>query len=206
VTRVRKAATDAQVAYDETISKTELDRAQAYSDVLKELQTLKQTLNASQDQLTRTVLTSPMDGVVTNLAITTIGGVIRPGEEIMRIIPVDDEMFIEARVKPEDIAGVEIGQSATVKLSAYDYTIFGTLHGTVDVISADTFKDERAQDGDPHYKVTVKVAQSLLSDRQKHLEIRPGMQAQVELHTGERTVMQYLVKPLYKSTEAFGER
>lgn len=206
VTRVRKAATDAQVAYDETISKTELDRAQAYSDVLKELQTLKQTLNASQDQLTRTVLTSPMDGVVTNLAITTIGGVIRLGEEIMRIIPVDDEMFIEARVKPEDIAGVEIGQSATVKLSAYDYTIFGTLHGTVDVISADTFKDERAQDGDPHYKVTVKVAQSLLSDRQKHLEIRPGMQAQVELHTGERTVMQYLVKPLYKSTEAFGER
>lgn len=206
VTRVRKAATDAQVTYDEIISKTELERAENYSDVLKELQTLKQTLNASQDQLTRTVLTSPMDGVVNNLAVTTIGGVVRPGEEIMRIIPVDDEMFIEARVKPEDIAGVELGQEATVKLSSYDYTIYGTLHGTVDVISADTFKDDRVKDGDPHYKVTVKVDQSLLSDRQKRLEIRPGMQAQVELHTGERTVMHYLVKPLYKSTEAFSER
>lgn len=204
--RVRKEATDAELIYDEIISKTELDRAQLYSDVLKELQTIKQTLKTSQDQLDRTVVTSPMDGVVTNLMVSTIGGVIRPGEEIMRIIPVDDEMFIEARVNPKDIAGVELGQAATVKLSAYDYTIHGTLSGRVEVISADTYKDDRVVDGDPHYKVTIKVDQSLLSDRQRHLEIRPGMQASVELHTGQRTVMQYLLKPLYKSKDAFKER
>jgi adhesin transport system membrane fusion protein len=125
----------------------------------------------------------------------------------MQIIPMDDELFVEAKVKPEDIANVLHGQDATVKLSAYDYTIYGSLEGKVDFISADTFKDERSQqpDGNPHYKVTVRVDTSDLSERQKAVEIRPGMQAVVELHTGEKTVLQYLLKPLYKSREALRE-
>ena len=99
------------------------------------------------------------------------------------------------------------GQSATIKLSAYDYTIFGTLKGEVKLISADTFKDERSRDpdGDPHYKVTLAVDTSNLTARQNELEIRLGMQASVELHTGSKTVLQYLLKPLYKSKEAFRE-
>ena len=131
----------------------------------------------------------------------------RPGEEILQIIPLDEELFVEARVKPEDIAGVRRGQAATVKLSAYDYTIYGTLKGEVKLISADTFKDDRARDpdGDPHYKVTLAVDTTNLTERQTELEIRPGMQASVELHTGSKTVLQYLLKPLYKSKEAFRE-
>ncbi|KIN61752.1 Type I secretion membrane fusion protein, HlyD [Sulfitobacter noctilucae] len=206
-TRARKSYADAQIRFDEVTTQTELDRAQEYSDVLKELATLRQNLKASTDQLNRTVLTSPMRGIVNNLSVTTIGGVVRPGEEILQIIPMDEELFVEARVKPEDIAGVRPGQEATVKLSAYDYTIYGSLKGEVVLISADTFKDERARDpaGDPHYKVTLKVDVEHLTERQASLQIRPGMQASVELHTGEKTVLQYLLKPLYKSKEAFRE-
>jgi adhesin transport system membrane fusion protein len=207
VTRARKVYAAARIKYDEIVTQSELDRAQEYSDVLKELATLRQNLKASTDQLNRTVLISPMRGIVNNLSVTTIGGVVRPGEEILQIIPMDEELFVEARVKPENIAGVRPGQEATVKLSAYDYTIFGSLKGTVKLISADTFKDDRARDpdGDPHYKVTLQVDTDNLSERQASLEIRPGMQASVELHTGSKTVMQYLLKPLYKSKEAFRE-
>ena len=207
VTRARKAHADARIRYDEIVTQAELDRAQEYSDVLKELATLRQNLKAGMDQLDRTVLVSPMRGIVNNLSITTIGGVVRPGEEILQIIPLGEELFVEARVKPENIAGVRPGQEATVKLSAYDYTIYGTLKGTVRLISADTFKDERARDpdGNPHYKVTLQVDTANLTERQASLQIRPGMQASVELHTGSKTVLQYLLKPLYKSKEAFRE-
>ena len=207
VTRARKVLADAQVKLDEILTYSELELANEYSDTLKELATLRQNLRASQDQLNRTVLQSPMRGVVNNVSVTTIGGVVRPGEEILQIIPLDEELFVEARVKPENIENIRPGQEATIKLSAYDYTIFGTLKGRVDVISADTFKDERsrAKDGNAHYKVRVRVDMGGLTDKQARIEIRPGMQAQVELHTGEKTVLQYLLKPLYKSREAFRE-
>jgi adhesin transport system membrane fusion protein len=206
-TRARKSFADAKIKFDEVVTRTDLDRAQEYSDVLKELSSLRQNLKASTDQLDRTTLRSPMRGIVNTLSVTTIGGVVRPGEEILQIIPLDEELFVEARVKPKDIAGVRRGQAATVKLSAYDYTIYGTLKGEVKLISADTFKDERARDpdGDPHYKVTLAVDTTHLTPRQHALEIRPGMQASVELHTGSKTVLQYLLKPLYKSKEAFRE-
>ncbi|WP_425073646.1 HlyD family efflux transporter periplasmic adaptor subunit [Sagittula sp. S175] len=206
VTRARKAHADARKSYDEIVTQTELVRAEEYSETLKELATLKQNLKASMDQLNRTVLVSPMHGVVNKLSVTTIGGVVRPGEEILQIIPVDEELFVEAKVKPENIANIRPGQEATIKLSAYDYTIYGTLKGRVDVISADTFKDERRPEQPPHYKVMVRVDTSSLTDRQVAMEVRPGMQAQAELHTGEKTVLQYLLKPLYKSREAFRER
>ncbi|MCI5039294.1 MULTISPECIES: HlyD family type I secretion periplasmic adaptor subunit [Donghicola] len=207
VTRARKATADAQKRYDEIVTQTDLQRAESYSETLKELNTLKQNLKASRDQLDRTTLISPMRGVVNNLAVTTIGGVVRSGEEIMQIIPMDDELFVEAKIKPKDIAQVRPGQKATIKLSSYDYTIYGALNGEVELVSADTFKDERssAPDGDPHYKVTVRVDLSNLTERQREIEMRPGMLATVELYTGEKTVLQYLLKPLYKSQEALRE-
>ncbi|MEM8578374.1 MAG: HlyD family type I secretion periplasmic adaptor subunit [Pseudomonadota bacterium] len=207
VTRARKAYADAKIRLDEVTTQTELDRAEAYSDTLREIATLSQALKASQDQLNRTVLRAPMRGIVNNLQVTTIGGVVRPGQEILQIIPLDEELFVEARVAPEDIANIRRGQDATIKLSAYDYTIFGTLKGQVQLVSADVFRDERSRgpEAEPHYKVTVSVDMSGLTDRQRSVEIRPGMQASVELHTGSKTVLQYLMKPLYKSREAFRE-
>ncbi|SHL06929.1 membrane fusion protein, adhesin transport system [Roseovarius marisflavi] len=207
VTRARKGHADAQKRYDEIVTQAELERAEAYSETLKELATLRQGLKSSQDQLNRTVLRSPLRGIVNNLKVTTIGGVVRPGEQILEVIPLDEEMFVEARVEPRNIANIRRGQEATIKLTAYDYTIYGTLKGQVNFISADTFKDERARDpdGDPHYKVTLRVDMSALTPRQAGIEIRPGMQAEVELHTGEKTVLQYLLKPLCKSQQALRE-
>lgn len=205
VTRARKAHSDAQAKYNETVSQAELKRAEEYSDTLREIASVKQALTLAQDQLGRTVITSPMRGIINELTVTTIGGVIRPGEDLVQIIPIDEELFIEARVRPEDIAHVEPGQAATIKLSAYDYTIYGALKGTVKVVSADTFKDERDPKAEPYYRVTATVDLGGLTDRQKNIEIRPGMRAQVELHTGSKTFLQYLLKPLYKSREAFRE-
>ncbi len=208
VTRARKAASDAEAQLADAIGQTELERATDYSKTQGDLASLKQKLRLSTDQLARTILVAPMRGVVNKLSVTTIGGVVRPGEEIMQIIPLDDELFIEAQVAPRDIASVREGQDATIKLSAYDYTIYGTLKAKVMFISADTFKDERSRepDGDPHYKVTLRVDREALTERQTGLEIKPGMLAEVELQTGGKTVLTYLTKPLYKSSEALRER
>lgn len=208
VTRARKAASDAEAQLAGAINETELERATDFSKVQNDIASLKQKLRLSSDQLARTILLAPMRGVVNKLSITTIGGVVRPGEEIMQIIPLDDELFIEAEVAPRDIASVREGQDATIKLSAYDYTIFGTLRAKVTFISADTFKDEKSRDpnGDPHYKVTLRVDREALTERQSGLEIKPGMLAEVELQTGGKTVLTYLTKPLYKSGEALRER
>ena len=208
VTRARKTNSDAENRLSEAVTTTQLERANEYSKTQAELAGLRQKLKLAQDQLSRTILVAPMRGVVNKLSVTTIGGVVRSGEEILQIIPLDEELFIEAKVKPRDIASVKQGQDATIKLSAYDYTIYGSLKAKVTFISADTFKDERSRtpDGDPHYKVTLRVDRTQLNDRQQNLQIRPGMQAEVELQTGGKTVLTYLTKPLYKSNEALRER
>ncbi|MEZ5798718.1 MAG: HlyD family efflux transporter periplasmic adaptor subunit [Paracoccaceae bacterium] len=208
VTRARKASRDAENRLSDITTQAELERAGDYSETLKELTSLKQNLKTAEDQLARTVLLAPMKGVVNKIAISTIGGVVRPGEEILQIIPLDEQLFIDAKVRPRDISSVRQGQDAVVKLSAYDYTIWGTLKGQVTFVSADTFIDERsrAADGDPHYIVTLSVDLGHLTERQKTMQIRPGMQAEVELETGGKTILAYLTKPLYKSQEAFRER
>lgn len=205
VSEARKSHADAENRYNEIVTTSELERASDYSLVLQEVSSLTQELRLAKDQLSRTVIRSPMKGIVNSISVSTIGGVVRPGEEIFQITPLDDELFVEARVKPQDIANVVAGQMATVKLTAYDYTIYGSLSGEVMTVSADTFEDERARDGESHYRVTVAVDLEDLSDRQHAIEIRPGMQANVELHTGEKTVLDYLTKPLYRSREALRE-
>ena len=204
-TKARKAHADAEIKFNEIVTGAELERAAAYSETLQELAQLGQGLRQANDQLSRTVIMSPMRGVVNNLSITTIGGVVRPGEEIAQITPLGDELFVEAHVKPQDVANVVAGQKATIKFSAYDYTIYGSMSGEVQFVSADTFKDERRPEADPHYKVTLRVDREDLDQRQSQIAMRPGLQAAVELHTGEKSVLQYLTKPLYRSREALHE-
>lgn len=205
VNRAKKAVSDAQIKYNEIGTGAELQLAEEYSKTLQDLTSRRQDLRLAQDQLERTVITSPMRGIVNNLSVTTIGGVVRPGEEIFEIIPLGEELFVEARVRPENIASVERGQAATIKLTAYDYTIYGTLKGEVRFVSADTFEDERDPRAEPFYKVSLKVDGSAFLERHQRIEIRPGMRAQVELQTGAKTVLKYLLKPLYKSREALRE-
>ncbi|WP_282093388.1 HlyD family type I secretion periplasmic adaptor subunit [Epibacterium ulvae] len=205
VNNAQKAVTDAQAKFTEIGTQNELQLAEEYSLTLQELTSRRQELRIARDQLDRTIITSPMQGIVNNMAVTTIGGVIRPGEEIFEIIPLGEELFVEARVKPENIASVQPGQDATVKLSAYDYTIYGSLRGKVDFVSADTFEDDRNPRAEPFYRVTVRVDRSSFTERQHAIQIRPGMRATAELQTGSKTILQYLLKPLYKSKDALRE-
>ncbi|MDE0850864.1 HlyD family efflux transporter periplasmic adaptor subunit [Yoonia sp.] len=204
-TKARKAHADAEIRFNEIVTGAELDRAAGYSETLQELAKLGQGLRQANDQLSRTIITSPMRGIVNNLSITTIGGVVRPGEEIAQITPLGDELFVEARVRPQDVANVVAGQRATIKFSAYDFMIYGSMTGEVQFVSADTFKDERRPDAEPHFKVTLRVDRDNLDTRQSQIAMRPGLQATVELHTGEKSVLQYLTKPLYRSREALQE-
>ena len=206
LTRAEKALADARARLDEITTQAELARADEYSKTQGELASLRQRLKQSQDQLARTTLTAPLRGIVNRIAVTTIGGVVRPGEEILQIIPLDTGLFVEAKVKPADIAPLREGQKATVKLSAYDYAIWGTLPATITFVSADTFRDERSRDAEPHYRVTLRVDLDALTDRQKTLAIRPGMQAEVEFQTGGKTILTYLTKPLWRGSEALRER
>ncbi len=205
VNRAKKAATDAKAKFNEIGTQSELQLAEEYSETLQMLTSHRQELRIASDQLSRTIITSPMQGVVNNMAVTTIGGVIRPGDEIFEIIPLGEELFVEARVKPENIASVQPGQDATIKLSAYDYTIYGALKGKVDFVSADTFEDDRNPRAEPYYRVTLKVDRASFTERQRDIQIRPGMRAIAELQTGSKTVLQYLLKPLYKSKDALRE-
>lgn len=162
------------------------------------------------DQLEHAVITSPMDGVVRNVRITTRGGVARSGEEIMQIVPVDDDLIVEAKVKPSDIAFIKPGLIATVKLDAYDYTIYGSLSGIVTYISADTLNDEvrTSINEQPFYRVQVRTkARDFQGRAAEQIEIQPGMTAIVEIKTGSNTVLNYLIKPITKTmTESLKER
>lgn len=184
---------------------SQADLAKAYED----LAGLAQIMASRKDQLAHTVVTAPMDGIVRNIRITTRGGVARPGEEIMQIVPVEDDLLIEAKVKPSDIAFLKPGLPASIKLDAYDYTLYGTLQGSVSYISADTLNDEsRSLNEPPYYRVQVRTrASGIAQHASRRIEIQPGMTASVEIKTGNNTVWRYLTKPITKTfAEALGER
>jgi adhesin transport system membrane fusion protein len=183
---------------------TQAELAKAEEDLAGASQILAQRKN----QLEQTELFAPVDGVVKNVRITTKGGVVRPGEEVMQIVPVDDDLIVEAKLKPADVAFVKPGLSAQVKIDAYDYTIYGSLNGTVTYLSADTLDENLRQGELPYYRVQVRTTGKALKNRPDDLmEIQPGMTATVEIKTGVNTVFKYLTKPLVKTfSESMGER
>jgi len=180
------------------------DLAKAQEDLAGTLQILAQR----KEQLDYTEIRAPMDGVVRNVRLTTLGGVAKPGEEIMQIVPLNDDMIIEAKVKPADIAFIRPGLPASVKLDAYDYTLYGTLKGEVSYISADTLNEEVRANEPPYYRVQIKThAHNLVSRNNQRIDIQPGMTATVEIRTGSNTVLRYLTKPITKTmNESLGER
>ncbi len=172
--------------------------------VSAELPRLSQSNEALQDKVRRTAVTSPVKGTIKQLFVNTIGGVVQPGMDLVEIVPREDVLVVEARARPADIAYLHPGQKAIVKLTAYDFSIHGGLEGKVVHISADTIADERDES---FYLVRVHTAQNHLGDAQHPLPILPGMTAQVDILTGKKTVMDYLLKPLFKvRQEAMRER
>jgi adhesin transport system membrane fusion protein len=178
------------------------------SKALEDLAGVEQTVIQRRTQLEQTELRAPVNGVVKNVRITTRGGVIRPGEEVMQIVPLEDDLVIEAKVTPADIAFIKPGLAATVKIDAYDYTIYGDLPGKLIYISPDTLTEDLRQGEQPYYRVRVQTTGRRFSGRpDETLEIQPGMTATVEIRTGSNTVLNYLAKPVVKTlSEAMRER
>ncbi|MCY1740908.1 HlyD family type I secretion periplasmic adaptor subunit [Ensifer sp. SL37] len=171
-----------------------------------ELASVTQQRVQRRDSLDQTILKSPVKGIVKNLEITTKGGVVQPGQKIMEIVPLEDRLYVEAEVRPQDVAFLHPGQPATVKITAYDYTIYGMLTGELVFISADTILDEKRKDPQPYYRIRVLTDSAALEGPDGLLPIKPGMVAEVNVQTGKKTVLEYLLKPILKATDAFHER
>lgn len=168
----------------------------------------EQVLAQRQQQLKDSVFVSMVSGIVKNIQVTTIGGVLRSGEELMQIIPIDDELIIEAKVSPVDIALVRKDLEAMVRFDPFDYTIFGGVIGNVVYVSADTLKEQTSNGDEIYYRVHIAIPTiPVTTTTGKELEILPGMTTQVDIRIGDRTLFDYLLKPLRKTlSESLGER
>jgi adhesin transport system membrane fusion protein len=209
VLRMKRSASELQSQIVDRRNKYQSDANDELSRLDLELSQTKENLVGRADVLKRTTLVAPVKGTVKDIKVTTVGGVIQPGQQIMSIVPYADQLIVEARVKPSDVAFLKPGLPAMVKISAYDFGIYGGLKGHVLNVSPDTFADEKAAPGKAdaiYYRVEVLTEKSELVAAGKHLPISPGMTGNVEIRTGEKTVLSYLLKPIFKSREAFRER
>jgi adhesin transport system membrane fusion protein len=174
------------------------------NEVRTELKKITSTSVAIQDRVSRTTVNSPVYGVIKLLKVNTIGGVVQPGDPMVEVVPLEDNLLIEARIRPQDVAFLHPGQKAMVKFTAYDYTIYGGLKAKLELISADTITDE---EGNSFYLIQVRTDKSHLGNDDHPLLIIPGMVATVDIVTGEKSVLDYLLKPVLKArSEAMRER
>ena len=181
-------------------AREELAKAKADAD------SLESVIKGRTDSLSRLTLRSPVRGIVKDVAVTTKGGVIAPNGQLMEIVPLDDQLLIEARISPRDVAFIYPGQEAKVKITAYDYSIYGGLEGVVTMISPDTIQDE-VKPEIYYYRVFIRTETDSLSTKNgNQYPIVPGMIATVDIKTGEKTVFDYLMKPINKAKEALRER
>jgi adhesin transport system membrane fusion protein len=210
LSRLRRQENDLNQQITERLNKF---RADANTEVVRietELSQLKPNLNARRDTYERTTLRAPVNGIVKNIRMTTLGAAVPGGAPILDIVPVDAKLLLDARLDPKDISYIKQGLPVTIKMAAFDTAIYGELKGTVVLISPDTFRgdDARNAEGQPsaYYRVLIESEIDKNDPRQKNMIIIPGMTATAQIKTGAKTVMEYLIKPIYKAKEAFRER
>jgi type I secretion membrane fusion protein, HlyD family len=210
ILRMRRSANEIKSQIVERINRYQ---AEANSELAKfelELSQTTENLVGRADVVERTTLNAPVRGTVKNVRVNTRGGVIQPGEPILEIVPLEDQLLVEGKIRPADVAFLRPGLPATVKITAYDYAIYGGLKGVVEHISPDTLKDDQkaaaGRPDDTYYRVLILTDSSTLEAGGKSLPIIPGMVASVEVRTGEKTILDYLLKPVLKAREAFRER
>jgi adhesin transport system membrane fusion protein len=215
LTATRLAQPRLEAAYREVRQKIEEATAHFRADAMKDLnlaraeQTALSAANtALEDRVSRTLVRAPLDGIVKRIKVNTVGGVVQPGSDLLEIVPLDDTLLIEARVRPSDIAFLHPGQEAMVKLSAYDFSIYGGFPATLEHISADTIMPERpGEKQESYYQIRVRTRQNHPSGKAEAVTILPGMVATVDIKTGQKTILHYLMKPIIKTKEtAFRER
>ena len=206
VIRLRREAAQTELEIARLQADARVQAGEELQRVNAEAEVQASVMRGRSDQLARLVFQAPMRGIVKDIAVTTIGGVVPPGGNLMTIVPMDDQLLIEARISPRDIAFIHPGQEALVKLSAYDYAIFGGLSGEVVTISPNTVRDEVNPD-QVYYRAYIRTQEDfLINEIGTRFPIVPGMIATVDIRTGEKTVWQYLVKPFNRAQEALRER
>ena len=213
--RMRRESADLATQISERRNRYKADANNELLQAESELAQSKENVAMRADPVERSQIRAPMRGIVKGIKVTTIGGVVNAGEDIMQIVPVDDKLLVEAYIRPQDIAFIRAGQPALVKVSAYDYSIYGGLEGKVTLVGADTVSNSmqnRANDLklDPnqvYYRVLVQTENNSLKDKNgKPMPIIPGMVATVDIKTGEKTIFQYLIKPITRMKQALSER
>jgi adhesin transport system membrane fusion protein len=205
IPRAESAIKEVQRKIDETRGKFRSEALTQLNEARTELNKASATGKALEDRVSRTLVTSPVRGIVKQLMVNTIGGVIQPGSDMVEIVPLDDTLLVEAKIRPQDIAFLHPGQEAVVKFSAYDYTIYGGLKARLEQIGADTITDEDKKT--TYYMIKLRTDRSHLGTDEKPLLIIPGMVASVDIITGKKSILSYLLKPIIRArAEALHER
>lgn len=204
IPRAESAVKEVERKIDETRGKFRSDALTQLNEARTDLNKAEATGKALEDRVSRTLVTSPVRGIVKQVLVNTIGGVIQPGSDLVEIVPLDDTLLVEARIRPQDIAFLHPGQEAMVKFTAYDFTIYGGLKAKLEQIGADTITDE---EGNTFYLIKLRTDRSHLGSDEKPLLIIPGMVASVDIITGKKSVLSYLLKPIIRArAEALRER
>lgn len=204
IPRAESAIKEVEQKIAETRSRFRSEALTQLNEARTDLNKAEATGRALEDRVNRTLVTSPVRGIVKQLLVNTIGGVIQPGSDLVEIVPLDDTLLVEARIRPQDIAFLHPGQKAMVKFTAYDYTIYGGLQADLEQIGADTITDE---DGNSFYLIKLRTRKSHLGSDEKPLLIIPGMVASVDIMTGKKSILSYLLKPIIRArAEALRER
>jgi len=205
IARLESAVSESQLQVQQADLQFRQDALNDLTLRLAELSSAEQALRGASDRVSRTDIRSPVDGIVNEIAINTVGGFVQPGERLLEVVPMADTLLVEARLKPSDVAFVLPGQPAEIKFSAYDFSIFGGLRGEVQSVGADSIIDPNTRE--TYYIVLIKTPESVLHYNDDELPILPGMVTTVEILTGKKTVLQYLMKPINKARdEAMRER
>ncbi len=204
IPRLKSAIKEAKSSINSTKLIFQSDAKTKLNEAMAQYRAIKANNTSLKDQVTRTLVKSPMKGIVKNLFIHTVGGVIKPGEDIMEIVPSEEKLLVEVKIKPSDIAFIYYGQKAIVKFSAYNFSIYGGLSGKVVLISPDTIKDKK---GKTFYTVRIQTDKNYIAYKGKKLKIIPGMTTTVNIITGKKTILDYILKPILKTKEnMFTER
>ncbi len=206
VLRLKRQATDIRNQMSDVRNQYLVKSREELAKANTDIETQSQIVKGRTDTLSRTVFKSPVRGIVKEIDVMTLGGVVSPNGKLMTIVPLDEQLLVEARISPRDIAFIRPDQEALVKFTAYDYAIYGGLKGKVTVISPDTLRDEVKQD-QYYYRVYIRTdSDKLVNKTGKQFSITPGMVATVDIRTGEKSVLDYLIKPFNKAKEALRER
>lgn len=211
--RMRRQSSDLALQIDDKRNQYAANANNELVRIESELAQAKENMAMRADPVDRSLIRAPLRGIVKNIKINTIGGVVQAGQDIMEIVPLDDKLLVEAYIRPQDVAFVRPGLDAIVKITAYDYSLYGGLEGKVTLISPDTLRDKtrpselNLNPDEAYYRILVETTQNVLTDKNgQHMPIIPGMIASVDVKTGEKTILQYLIKPITRMKQALQER